>query len=185
MATDNFDFNLDFDLTPPTVIEPVREAPILTDSETSIANSKAIFNPSEHPLKEMDWHERMQHELRMSKRKLITSYKVGKIKIVYDGVDYKAELTTTMHGDGFAYWQQLYEKEIALARAMCYAQHVVTYGNYGQIIPPKASEYFTMKECEMIKLREQQAMKEVSIDIDAIQVPKQISKEEAKYKTTL
>lgn len=173
MATDNpnFEFKLDFTLTPPIVEENVEVKPVMTDHETSVYNATPIlFNPADYPLQEKDWHQKaLEAKIKPENKKhKITAYKIGKVKIVYNGEEYKAELLTTMHGAGFQYWEQLYEKEIALAKAMCYAQHVVAYGNYGQIIPPQATEYFNLREVDAMKIREQQQLKEATVDIDFI-----------------
>lgn len=97
----------------------------------------------------------------VSKRKplQITSYIIGKVKIVYDGLNYEAQLLRPMLSDGFAYWKTLYEKEIAFARAMCYAQHLIKYGNFGQVCPPKATEYLTISEAKALELEKAIAVK--------------------------
>lgn len=95
---------------------------------------------------------------------LLTHYEIGKVRVEYDGKEYRANLRSPMTGAGFAHWKSLYEKEIAYARAMCYANHCMQYGNLGQIAPPKATEYLTATEANILKLEEEKKIKDIELD---------------------
>lgn len=154
MATD-FGFKLNLNFKAP-------EAPALP----VIDDSKPLLDPEIFKRIEKDelTIAREAHEQRnwlISKRKplQITDYIVGKVRIVYDGVNYEAHLLKPMLQNGFAYWKTLYEKEIAFARAMCYAQHLIKYGNFGQVCPPKATEYLTISEVKALEMEKAIAAK--------------------------
>lgn len=165
MATENFDFDLSIDFSSSDAkayeekLNPSKETPVVIPISLD-ENGKPFFTIENYPLVEMDWHERILFNERTKNKKQITSTVVGRVKIVYDGAEYKAELTQPMHGAGFTHWKNFYEKEIALAKAVCYAEHLMKYGNYGQICPEKSKEYFTLSEVTVMKIQEAQRIKE-------------------------
>lgn len=184
MATE-LDFEFKFDLTIEPKVE-VKQEPVSTKTlhEVSVENAKKFFEQSDYPLKEKSDLDKAREafELRngIKRKDRITSYVIGKVRIVYDGLDYHAHLLKPMLAAGFQYWKSLYEKEIAYARAMCYAQHVVSFGNYGQTIPPSATEYLSIKEYEKLKMEQQIAIKDATIDLDII--PKSVAPDKTDIK---
>ncbi len=162
-------FKLEFKL-------PEKPAVVVTAiQQKEIDTSPVFFTPTNYPKVEKTELEivKEQHDIRnnlVSKKKplQITSYEVGKVRIVYNGESYEAHMRKPMLQDGFKYWKTLYEKEIAYARAICYAKHVMLYGNFGQSIPPIATEYLTITEAARLKMEEQIRLKDVTFDLDIV-----------------
>lgn len=109
-------------------------------------------------------HQRKANE--NANRILTTHYEIGKVRVVYDGKEFKAELRSPMTGACFEHWRSVHEKEIAYARAMCYADHCVKYGNIGQVAPPQATEYLTMQEAKVLEMQEAILIKNVELNFN-------------------
>jgi hypothetical protein len=163
MATFTFELTFKKDEEAPQPTKVIQLTPIEED------NSEPLFKPELYPVQELDSIERYKIDrLKASGRflKRITSYQVSTVKIVFDGETYSAELSRHTHGEGLAYWKKVYQKEIALAKAICYARHVKNYGNFGQALPAGSTEFFNIKEAEVIRLQNEQRLKEITITLE-------------------
>ena len=164
MATDNFDFDFNLTVTPKDKQPEIAPTEQLVQQvkEEMAEHGEPIFDISKFPVTSRTKLDEIRYREKMNGKKKITSYVIGRVRIVYDGESYKAELRNTMHGDGLAYWKKLYEKEIAYARAICYANHLIETGNYGQIPPKECEEYLTINEARSLQLQEAMRFIELS-----------------------
>jgi hypothetical protein len=88
----------------------------------------------------------------------VVHYQISRVRMVYDGKEFKFEVPSGMYADGFIHWTETHKQEIAYARAICYANHIREYGEKGQIQPPKSEEYFTKQEADIFVMQQREKL---------------------------
>lgn len=133
----NLDFDFDFSITPEELAQIKEQQVIVVEEED---NSPPFFKIP--PIIELDELEKIRVIYAATRamlsgryRKKITQRTVAGVKIKFDGREYTCELSRYVHGKGIKHWSIAFKKQILVAKALLWAEHISTYGNYGQVMP--------------------------------------------------